>query len=260
MQRRTASRDLFSDTDLRNAAAAAYLDQRGREKKRRGHSRARSYSAFLPSRSSSEKRKSKNAYKKERKKGRKKAKERRKTRESLGPGAAPPSHPEMEAAMRSSEGEEESDVCLTLGAPGEDGPRYHPSRDAKVRALRRETYELEELVRSNIDSTLERGENMADLGHKVNELEVDAAFLRSQSKGMHRSLCWARCRLLLVFLAGLVVLALVIAALVIVGKCGFTLELGACMHPAGNASRSDGGANATAPSPHPAPNATAAPR
>ncbi|XP_055898783.1 vesicle-associated membrane protein 4-like [Biomphalaria glabrata] len=98
------------------------------------------------------------------------------------------------------------------------GPRVNTDKlksDPKINRLHGQVEEVVDIMKSNVNKVIERGDRLEDLQDKSESLSSHSDMFRTRSKNLHKAMWWKNCRMKLI-IAGVVVVIITIIVIIIV--------------------------------------------
>ncbi|CAG5135659.1 unnamed protein product [Candidula unifasciata] len=95
------------------------------------------------------------------------------------------------------------------------GPKVNTERlrsDHKMTQLKGQVDDVVDIMKSNVNKVIERGDRLEDLQDKSESLSSNSDMFRTRSKSLHKAMWWKNCRMKLILA---LVLAVIIAIIII---------------------------------------------
>ncbi|XP_059157693.1 vesicle-associated membrane protein 4-like [Physella acuta] len=96
------------------------------------------------------------------------------------------------------------------------GPNVNTNKlrpDPKINKLQGQVEDVVDIMKSNVNKVIERGDRLEDLQDKSESLSSHSDMFRTRAKNLHKNMWWKNCRMRIILAA---VLALIITIIIII--------------------------------------------
>ncbi|CAL1537815.1 unnamed protein product [Lymnaea stagnalis] len=98
------------------------------------------------------------------------------------------------------------------------GPKVNTDKlrsDPKMNKLQGQVDEVVDIMKSNVNKVIERGDRLEDLQDKSESLSSHSDMFRTRAKSLHKNMWWKNCRMRLI-LGGVIVAIITVIIIVVV--------------------------------------------